>query len=636
MRSTSAPPRRTSPPADARSGSPTRTATASRASTSTSARSGRPSLSATARPGSPSPTASRGWRTAATARSPAIDENTNAVVQRIPVGTNPTGVAAGDGAVWVANTGEQTISRINPRSGRVTRLDVHAEPTELAVGAGCAVDDELRHPHRLADRPPIGARAGGRRGGRRPERHRRHRRCGLGRQQPRRHRLADRPGDGGRRRRRSLSATGRTRSPPGRAACGSQSSSATSSIASTPTATRSRSGSRSATTRRARARRRCVVGGDPGLGRRASRRDASRAGEAQRLRRARSRARLRPGSRPIAALTGDGLTAVQHAAGRDGTQIVPDLAVTLPTPQDGGRTYRFVLRPGIRYSTGGEVRARDVRPSFERIWKLRPFRRFSLARATTSSTPSSAPRGARANPGPATSRAASSPSRATIRWSRSTSRAPDPEFLYKLALNFGVHPARGNAAACRRPAAPCPRPARTCVARYDTGHEIVLTRNPRVPGVVAGGAARRLPRPDRSAPQHPTVPPKSMRSFAGRRTTRCSAGCIRPRAQELLTQHARPDPRRAEADNDRGSFLNTQSPRSTTCASAGPSTTDRSPRRRARRRRRRRATPTCQILPPNIPGYVRYCPYGAPDLRTARRLVAASGTRGMRVVVCAL
>jgi len=45
------------------------------------------------------------------------------------------------------------------------------------------------------------------------------------------------------------------------------------------------------------------------------------------------------------------------------------------------------------------------------------------------------------------------------------------------------------------------------------------------------------------------------------------------------------------------------------------------------------AAATCQILPPNFPGYVRYCPYGAPDLRTARRLVAASGTRGMRVKV---
>jgi peptide/nickel transport system substrate-binding protein len=43
--------------------------------------------------------------------------------------------------------------------------------------------------------------------------------------------------------------------------------------------------------------------------------------------------------------------------------------------------------------------------------------------------------------------------------------------------------------------------------------------------------------------------------------------------------------------------------------------------------------PTCQVLPPNIPGYVRTCPYGAPDIRAARRLVAASGTAGMRITL---
>src|SRR5262249_33771242 len=50
------------------------------------------------------------------------------------------------------------------------------------------------------------------------------------------------------------------------------------------------------------------------------------------------------------------------------------------------------------------------------------------------------------------------------------------------------------------------------------------------------------------------------------------------------------------------------------------------------------ATPTCQLLPPGVPGYHRYCPYTrnpgsagkwtAPDLAEAKRLVAASGTRG--------
>ena len=43
---------------------------------------------------------------------------------------------------------------------------------------------------------------------------------------------------------------------------------------------------------------------------------------------------------------------------------------------------------------------------------------------------------------------------------------------------------------------------------------------------------------------------------------------------------------------------------------------------------------TCQVLPPNLVGYARYCPYPAqPDLVRARRLVAASGTTGQAVTV---
>jgi peptide/nickel transport system substrate-binding protein len=53
--------------------------------------------------------------------------------------------------------------------------------------------------------------------------------------------------------------------------------------------------------------------------------------------------------------------------------------------------------------------------------------------------------------------------------------------------------------------------------------------------------------------------------------------------------------------------------------------------------------PTCQILPPNFPGYFRYCPYTTnpdpsgvwkgPDLGRARRLIAASGTEGAPVTI---
>ena len=54
------------------------------------------------------------------------------------------------------------------------------------------------------------------------------------------------------------------------------------------------------------------------------------------------------------------------------------------------------------------------------------------------------------------------------------------------------------------------------------------------------------------------------------------------------------------------------------------------------------AQPTCQILPPNFPGYSPYCPYTSgsdttkwtgTDIAKAKQLVQESGTAGMKVVV---
>ena len=46
----------------------------------------------------------------------------------------------------------------------------------------------------------------------------------------------------------------------------------------------------------------------------------------------------------------------------------------------------------------------------------------------------------------------------------------------------------------------------------------------------------------------------------------------------------------------------------------------------------RLAQPSCQVLPPGLPGYEPYCPYPL-DLPAARRLVAESGTAGQRLFV---
>ena len=49
---------------------------------------------------------------------------------------------------------------------------------------------------------------------------------------------------------------------------------------------------------------------------------------------------------------------------------MPDLAVSLPNPTDGGMTYTFQLRPNSRYSTGKPVKASDFRSTFERDYKI--------------------------------------------------------------------------------------------------------------------------------------------------------------------------------------------------------------------------------------------------------------------------
>ena len=41
--------------------------------------------------------------------------------------------------------------------------------------------------------------------------------------------------------------------------------------------------------------------------------------------------------------------------------------MSLPAPTDGGRTYAFQLRRGLRYSTGAAVHASDFRRGLERV-----------------------------------------------------------------------------------------------------------------------------------------------------------------------------------------------------------------------------------------------------------------------------
>ena len=66
----------------------------------------------------------------------------------------------------------------------------------------------------------------------------------------------------------------------------------------------------------------------------------------------------------------DGLVTFKHAAGSAGFTIVPDLAEEMPTPQDGGKTYVFKIRKGIKFADGRDLTVKDVVASFQRIFKI--------------------------------------------------------------------------------------------------------------------------------------------------------------------------------------------------------------------------------------------------------------------------
>jgi YVTN family beta-propeller protein len=66
----------------------------------------------------------------------AIDPATNAVVASVPVGGTPTAIASGEGALWVLNADDQTVSRVDPATQAVKTFGTGGVPLDIAVGEG--------------------------------------------------------------------------------------------------------------------------------------------------------------------------------------------------------------------------------------------------------------------------------------------------------------------------------------------------------------------------------------------------------------------------------------------------------------------------------------------------------------------
>jgi YVTN family beta-propeller protein len=329
-------------------------------------------------------------------------------------------------------------------------------------------------------------------------------------------------------------------------------------------------------------------------------------------------------------LTNDGLTAYRRVGGSGSVQVVPDLAVSLPTPTDGGTTYTFQLRRGIRYSNGELVRPGDFRRALERDLTFGPDPGYgAFANVVGGAACAAHPSHCDLSRGVVTDDAANTVTFHLV--------APNPEFLARLSLqdaeaipagtpnhDVGLHPI------------PATGPYEVVSA---TPREAVLVRNPyfhewshaaRPDGYPNRIVFRRFSSGEAEVTdvehgsadyEYDGVPPDRMSEVQTRFASQLYLNPTTATDALVLNTQVAPfnDARVRQAINyaiDRGKIARL----------LGPGT-----------------RPTCQLVPPGVPGYQRYCPYTidpnpagvwhGPDLAKAERLIAASHTRGTRVTI---
>jgi ABC-type transport system substrate-binding protein/sugar lactone lactonase YvrE len=334
----------------------------------------------------------------------------------------------------------------------------------------------------------------------------------------------------------------------------------------------------------------------------------------------------------LLSITNDGLLTYARGSEPGGGTLVPDLATSLPVIADGGRTLTFQLRRGLRYSDGTVIRPADFRRALEREYQAGTgLSAVGVPLAGAQRCGTGRPRCKLQN-GVSINEAAW-----TVTYHLS---APDPAFLYQLALPFGAAVPAGTPD-IGSSAGPQPATGPYRIASYLPNHRVELVRNPRFHPWSA--AAQPDGFPERISVQLGLQPGAQAAAVAAGRADVMldvpPAGKLdslrRDRPQQMhgyslgvtdamflntrLAPFNHPDVRRAIAlAVDRSHLVEL----------AGGS---------------QLARPTCQILPPGFPGYYPYCTstidpdpagvwHGA-AFSQARALIAASGTSGARVAV---
>ena len=321
----------------------------------------------------------------------------------------------------------------------------------------------------------------------------------------------------------------------------------------------------------------------------------------------------------------DGLVAYRATSGAAGVAIVPDLAVKLPSPTNGGRTYTFTIRSGVRFSNGDVVQASDVRRGIvreltigQRTGNPAVYRAVIGAPACIDHPKHCDLRGVQVD---------DVAGRITFQLSEA-----DPGFVDKLTLPLVV--ATPKDAPSNESAKPLAGTGPYQISTFRKGELIELRRNTYFSQWSYAAQPAGYPDVIRYVKPRSSEASEVADILAGRADVMTLSGDqatnVHLRARYSAQLHEQP------WFNTQYLTLNVHLPPFDQVA------TRRAVNYALDRRRFAEilggevaARPACQILPPGFPGHVTYCPYAGadfvPDAAMARSLVRSSGTAGMTV-----
>jgi len=328
-------------------------------------------------------------------------------------------------------------------------------------------------------------------------------------------------------------------------------------------------------------------------------------------------------------ITHDGLVGFKHAGGTEGTKIVPDLAESIPKPTNGGKTWAFKLRSGIKFSNGQTLTGNDVKATFERLFKIGNSPNAGAWYSVIQGGDACVKKPASCN---LSKGIVVNGNTVTFHLSRG-----DPEFLDQLSVPFAfILPASTPA---KNVNIPPPGTGPYKWVQYAPTKQIKLVRNPffkewSKDAQPAGNPDVILQKFGLSAEAEVTAVENNQADWMYDQPPA-------DRLNEMGTKYADRVHINPLTATYYFAFNVNQPPFNNLKARQGVNfATDRNALVKITGGPKL-AQPTCQVLPPNFPGYVQYCPYtknpsakwSAPDLAKAKQLINASGTKGASVKV---